>query len=57
VSDRLEFDVRKRGLPEFTMRAREPFTDEQLAIAMEICNRHFGDPARQLGGPRTQLKE
>jgi len=52
VSDELEIDVMKSGLAKFSMRVPGPFTDEQLAIAMEICNRHFGDVNKQLGAPR-----
>lgn len=56
MSDELEIDVMKSGHA-FTMRVPGPFTDEQLAIAMEICNRHFGDPAKHLGGPSITTKE
>jgi hypothetical protein len=56
VSLELEIDVRKKGLPHFTLRipGATSIDSDHLDRAMDICNRHMGDPSRNLGGPQTE---
>lgn len=47
----MEIDARLKRLPHFTLALPEPFSLEQLTRAMEICNRHCGNPDKHIGGP------
>lgn len=59
MSQRLEIDVRQlAGVPyRFTVRALGEFDVDQLQRAMDICNKHCGDPTRSIGGPNLPKEE
>jgi hypothetical protein len=57
VTDRLEIGVRYEGpdriFDRATLEIPRPFSldSNQLDLVMAICNRHFGDPDKFIGGP------
>lgn len=54
MTDRIEIDVRRADGRAFTLQLPAPFTleSDQLDRAMERCNKQFGDPTKNIGGPR-----
>lgn len=54
MSELLEIYARRTNGTEVTLHVPRPFDLEglQLDVAMQICNQHFGDPDKAIGGPK-----